>query len=347
MSSDVPESTLVPGQVQACPIGVRRVPEAVDFVYVMRRDSHYVARQFVERLDAKEAYEEILAAYEHVVDLLANSVLRAFSVVHARPAVDLIDGEAVHRRRIELIADLDGVVVSMDPLMEDGVLSLAFSRCYLPEGIEFVEMIPRPGHPALEEQVEQIRVGAAGRPLIVVEDDFYTGETIEKTLSNRLGSLADDISDVVVGTKVGLHRPPSFPVHPAVRYVREHDLDPLEKVDLGDPRDYIIGASGLVCRLPSGELGRLPYVLPFVSPAARASIPSAAESSFSAEVFELSRAFYTDLSSIAGAPVTLAAADPYFVHACGELHGMGPDTSMVDVLSKVERPGTDPAGSNA
>ncbi|HEY5815285.1 MAG TPA: hypothetical protein VIS95_02990 [Solirubrobacterales bacterium] len=339
MPLELSESAPAPGQVQACPVGVRRIPDEVDFVYVMRTDSNYVAAQFAERLGAAAAFEEIAAAYGRAVEALAEAILRAFSTVHPRAAIDLIDGEAVHRRRLELIeeVDADGVVISMDPLMEDGALPLAFSRCYRVGGTEFVEMIPRPGYPALEQQVEAIRAEAGGRPLIVVEDDFYTGETIEKTLSERLEGLADQIVAVVAGTKIGPHQPPAFPVHAAVRYVREDGLSPLEKVDLGDPRDYLIGASGLVCRLDSGNLGRLPYVLPFVSPAARASIPEVAEAEFSASALELSRAFYADLSQIAGGSVTLMAVDPHFAVACRELFGLEPDAPLADVLSTVER----------
>jgi hypothetical protein len=329
------ESVVAPGLVQACPIGDRRIPETVDFVYVMRRDSAYVARQLVARLGIADAFEEVLAAYEDAVYTLAAALLRAFSLEYAQPAIDLIDGEAVHRRRLEVIEKLGGFAISMDPLMEEGAMPLAFSRCYLPGGAEFVEMIPRPGYPTLEEQVAQIRVSAEGRPLIIVEDDFYTGETIEKTLGERLGPLVEDISDIVVGTKVGLHEP-RFPVHAAVRYLRDDGLDPLQKVDLGDPRDYVVGASGLVCRLPSGRLGRLPYVLPFVSPMQRASLPAAAEAEFSTEAFELSRAYYADLSAIVGSPLTMASADPYFAAACAELFGITPETSMTDVLALVE-----------
>jgi hypothetical protein len=339
-------STVVPGRVQPCPIGVRNVPEAADFVYVMRRDSEYVARQFVARLGDEAPYADILAAYDRAVDALAEAILRAFSAVHDAPAVDLIDSAAVHRRRLELIDGLDGCVISMDPLMEEGALPLAFSRCYRPGGVDFIEMIPRPGSPTLPEQVERIAAEAAGRPLIVVEDDFYTGDTLVTTLGKHLGeSLAERIAGVVAGTKVGL-REPSFPVYAAVRYQREGGLDPLEKVDLGDPRDYVIGASGLVCRVASGRLGRLPYVLPFVSPAARANIPAVAEASFSAEALELSRAFYADLSAIVGAPVTLELADPAFAIACEELLGISPGASMADVLSEVERAGPSLAASS-
>ncbi len=341
MPLELSESVLAPGEVQACPIGVRRIPDEADFVYVMRRDSEYVAAQFAERIGAPKAFEEIVAAYERATETLAEAILRAFSTVHARAAVDLIDGQAAQRRRLELIdeVDADGVAISMDPLMEEGALPLAFSRCYRVGGTDFIEMIPRPGYPSLERQVEAIRAEADGRPLIVVEDDFYTGETIEKTLSERLEGLADQIVAVVAGTKIGPHEPPAFPVHAAVRYVREDGLDPLEKVDLGDPRDYVIGASGLVCRLDSGELGRLPYVRPFVSPAARASIPATAEASFSAEALRLSRAFYDDLSEIVGAPVTLALVDPHFALACGELFELPPTATLVEVLAAVEQRG--------
>lgn len=346
MSLEPMESTVAPGRVQACPVGVRRIPAEADFVYVMRSDAEYVAAQIAARVDRDGAFEEILAAYERAVESLAAAILRAFAVEHAATAVDLIDGQEVHQRRLELIDAIgDGFVISMDPLMEGGSLPLAFSRCYRVGGTEFVEMIPRPGYPTLAEQVERIRVESAGRPLIVVEDDFYTGETIEKTLSRRLEGLADSVVAVVAGTKIGPHQPPGFPVRAAVRYVCEDDVSPLDKVDLGDPRDYMIGASGLVCRLDSGELGRLPYVLPFVSPAARASLPAEAEAPFSVEALDLSRSFYEDVSEIVGAPATLALVDPHFALACQELLELPAETPMSRVLAEIERRGTDLLGS--
>jgi hypothetical protein len=326
-------STVAPGRVQACRLGTRVIPAETDFVYVMRRDSDYVSAQLAERLGAQGELGRVTAAYDRAVDTIAASVLSAFRHERESPAVDLLDSREVHARRLELIAGIGpGTVVSMDPLMEDeGVLPLAFSRCYLPGGETFIEMIPRPGSPSLEDQVAAIATAANEGPLIVVEDDFFTGATISTMLGSHLGDLIDHVAGVVAGTKVGLLEP-DFPVLPAVRYCCEDDSDPLRKVDLGDPRDYLIGASGLVCRLPSGRLGRLPYVLPFVSPAQRASIPAAAEQEFSAAAIGLSRRFYDELAAIVGHTITLTAADPAFAIACEELLGLAADTPIVDVL---------------
>jgi hypothetical protein len=249
--------------------------------------------------------------------------------------VDLLDAREIHLRRLELIASLGaGTVVSMDPLMESGALALAFSRCYRPGGEVFIEMIPRPGYPSLEAQVAAIAAAAAGGPIIVVEDDFFTGDTLTTTLGTLLGDLLENVVGVVAGTKVGLLEP-SIPVLPAVRYRCEDGRDPLTKLDLGDPRDYLIGASGLVCLLASGRLGRLPYVLPFVSPAARASIPAHAEGEFSRAALQLSREFYDELEKVIGRVVRLDATDPAFVSACNELLGLQADTPMGDVLDVV------------
>lgn len=321
-------------------MGVRHIPNAASFVYVMRRDSEYVARQFVRRLGADAALADVTAAYERAVDALAKAVLRAFSVVHEHPAVDLLDAAVVHERRLELIERLCGVVVSMDPLMDVGTLPLAFSRCYQPGGANFIGMIPRPGYPSLEDQVARIAAAAEGGSLVVVEDDFFTGDTLMTMLGTHLGSLTEKIAGVVAGTKIGL-KEPDFPIYPAVRYRRQDGKDPLEKVDLGDPRDFVLGASGLVCRLASGRLGRLPYVLPFVSPAERASIPKAAEIAFSREALELSRTFYDDLDAILGFPVVLANTDPAFVLACEELLGTAGSTPMAEVLSSIEDRGAE------
>jgi hypothetical protein len=332
----VSESTVVPNAVQRCPVGIRVIPPDVDFVYVMRRDAGYVADQFAARLDLREDLERVRGAYDRAVEALAEAVLDALGAAHAAPAVDLIDADDVDRRRRELIATLDGFVVSMDPLMEEGALPLAFSRCYRPGGEEFMEMIPRPGYPDLDEQVAEIAKAAGGKPLVVVEDDFFTGDTLLTTLGQHLGELGRNVAGVVAGTKVG-PREPAFPVLPAVRYVRRDGGDTLQKVDLGDPRDFVVGASGLVCRLASGSVGRLPYVLPFVSPHARATIPVEAEDEFSAAARELSRTFYDELSAAAGRAVRLDATDPAFATASEELFGVSGSTPMDELLDLLDR----------
>src|SRR4029077_17429358 len=79
----------------------------------------------------------------------------------------------------------------------------------------------------------------------------------------------------------------------------------------------------------------LPYVLPFVSPAARASIPAAAEVEFSAAAVDLSRDFYAELGRIVGRTMTLDATAPAFVSACDELLGLQPATPIADVLDAI------------
>ncbi|MGN6372030.1 MAG: hypothetical protein ACTHM1_03435 [Solirubrobacteraceae bacterium] len=338
------DSRVQPDVVQAGPVGTREIPPEVDFVYVMRRDSDYVAAQFASRLGMEERVEEIRELYDRCVDSLATHVLQAFATRYPHPAVDLLSSREIHQRRLELASSLGSVtLVSMDPLMEEGALPLAFSRCYQLGGEVFTEMIPRPGCAPLASQVSDIVATARGGPLVVIEDDFFTGETLERVLGTQLGPLMDDVIAVVTGTKVGAAEL-SFPVLPAVRYRCSDNANPLEKVDLGDPRDFIVGVSGLVCRLPSGALGRLPYVLPFVSPAARASLPREAEREFSHRALELSRSFYEELEELGRRTVSLEDADPAFALACTELFGVDADASMAQVLDTTAARGGDLVG---
>jgi len=337
-------SQVQPGLVQPGPVGTREIPPEVDFVYVMRRDSDYVAAQFAGRLGLEERVEEIRELYDRYVDDLARHVLQAFATRYVHPAVDLLSSREIHQRRLELASSLGpATLVSMDPLMEEGALPLAFSRCYALGGETLMEMIPRPGCAPLASQVTDIVTAASGGPLVVIEDDFFTGETLERVLGKQLGPLMDDVIGVVPGTKVG-PRELSFPVLPAVRYRCSDDASPLDKVDLGDPRDFIVGVSGLVCRLGSGALGRLPYVLPFVSPAARASLPRGAESEFSRRALELSRNFYEELEELGRRTVVLDDSDPAFARACIELLGVDGGTSMARVLDATATRGADLVG---
>jgi hypothetical protein len=65
----------------------------------------------------------------------------------------------------------------------------------------------------------------------------------------------------------------------------EHDDDE----DVADARDFLLGAEqgGLVIELPDGTIGMAPYVLPYVDPVVRCSVPPDRVHAFSKAVWAL------------------------------------------------------------
>ena len=79
-------------------------------------------------------------------------------------------------------------------------------------------------------------------------------------------------------------------------------------VDLGDVRDFLLGSweGGLVVCLPDGRLARVPYLLPYVNPADRLSLPLSQALAFSRRVWLLNQEFFAGTSlTVADLPTAI------------------------------------------
>jgi hypothetical protein len=143
---------------------------------------------------------------------------------------------------------IEGPAISLDAL-RPARHNLAVSRLFATGGYEALGHVSRPGSPPLEEQVARIPPGRYA----LHDDDSMSGGTIARVralLPARVTISATSVS-----------------------------VTQAENEDVVDARDFLLGADdgGLVLRLPSGAMGRSPYVLPYVDPFARASIPASHE----------------------------------------------------------------------
>ena len=169
---------------------------------------------------------------------------------------------------------------------------------------------------------------------------MYTGETLASTVAD-LRKAGINIQQVVVGIQICQNdlAVEGVQTAAAVRYELDRQRPLSEQIDLGDPRDYLIGLSGLVILLDSQDgkhsLGRAPYILPFVKPSDRASFPPDSDWSLSMTILELSRDFYDELSAKLGKDILLAHCDPEFVTFIGYQLGTGPDEKMVDLIDHI------------
>jgi nicotinic acid mononucleotide adenylyltransferase len=164
------------------------------------------------------------------------------------------------------VADPQAAIISLDPMLPS-VHNLAVSRLFATGGYERRGHVARPGSDPIERQIADIPDGQYS----LSDDDSMTGATmaaVRAMLPSRL-----QISQT--------------------RLAIAHDPDE----DVLDARDFLLGADhgGLVLELPNGEVGRAPYLLPYVDPAVRASIHASHD--FSIEVWSLNARLFaaTDL----------------------------------------------------
>lgn len=162
-----------------------------------------------------------------------------------------------------------------EPAVENGVISLdamlpssanlAVSRLYAVGGYQPLGYIARPGARPLEEQLALLAPGT----YTLRDDDRMTGGTLAAVRT-------------------------MLPAHVRVSDTRlavEHDDDE----EVVDSRDFLLGADdgGLAIELPDGTVGRAPYLLPYVDPAARCCVPPREIHTFSARVWALNERAFT------------------------------------------------------
>lgn len=214
-------------------------------------------------------------------------------------------------------------VLSLDACIP-GTFDLGLSRCFpLAGGREPPRIVARPGFAPLAEQLEAIPAGE----YTLLDDDTITGETIERVLALLPEKLR--IEEVVI-----LFQMPSPSSSPSSSPEASLSLD------VGDCRDFLVGSreGGLVVSLPGGRTARAPYVLPYVSPSKRASLPISRELDFSIGVWALNEAFFQRVAP----PILLRDADPAFQILMGHV-GFAADETMESIcrwhLARLRRGG--------
>jgi NAD+ synthetase len=170
-------------------------------------------------------------------------------------------------------------ILSLDAALE-GDESLFVSRCFsLSTGAQIPKLSHRPGYPSIQEQILRLSPGN----YVLFDDDSYTGFTFNQ-IRKELSALRS--SDITIVENVTLYGDSL-----------DHHDDENEMVDL---RDFLMGAhqGGLVVSSGDGHLARAPYVLPYVSPRQRASIPLSKELTFSIAIWEANVAFFEQISTL-------------------------------------------------
>lgn len=219
-------------------------------------------------------------------------------------------------------------VISLDSYCQiEGSIHLGVSRHFNFGGIKNLGLGERPGYAPIKDQIKKIFKDFPGEEFVLVEDDIFSGKTISKTVKElRAGGVR--IKKVVAGIKVTNHEELAFKIEAI------HNYDHVDVFDLCDPRDFAFGLfeAGLVLRMGKA-LVRAPYILPFVSPAARASIPLKTERQFSRKVIQANINMFSEIQSGLGFPLQLKHLDKSFCDFMVDRYKIDPGMGVLEACS--------------
>ena len=319
-------------------LGKVEVGSDVDFAYIIRKDGNFTMNPIAANvandygLDYSTTQQALLEEYDVFVAKLVDAFKWGYSSkgnfeAHLYDPNDL--DKAVRAK------SQDHPLISLDPLMHQGVHEFRVSRGYYLSGKKDFSQIARPGSDLLPLQAQNINATLNGATASVAEDDIFSGGSVIASL-NALQESGVPIKKVIPGIQVG--KPEKLAamgidVDPVVIYEATDGKDIFDKVDLGDPRDYLLGGSGLVVKLPNGEYGRSPYILPFVSTTARASIPQEAEKEFALKVLQANLEFYSSAGEKLGKPILLSQMNKDFMVMMNTMFGFDKNTPMDQVVT--------------
>ncbi len=319
-------------------LGKVEVGTDIDFVYIVRKDGNFTMNPVAGRisedfgLDYGTTQQVLLKEYDTFVAKLVDTFKWGYTAkgnfeVHLYDPRDL--DKAVRAKSPE------DPIISLDPLMHQGVYEFRVSRGYYLSGKKDFSQISRPGSQSLLQQAQNINAKLNGVSAAVAEDDIFSGGSVIASL-NALQEYGIPIKKVIPGIQVGKAEKLAemgIMVDPVVFYEATDGKDIFDKVDLGDPRDYLLGASGLVVKLPNGKYGRSPYILPFVSTTARASIPQEIEKEFALKVLQANLEFFSNAGEQLGEPVLLSQMNPDFMVMMNTMFGFDKSTPMDQVVA--------------
>jgi hypothetical protein len=317
--------------------------EDISFVYVMRKDNRGVVEPIAGRLASETGldimevrsilHEEYETFFAELADTILDSVQDRRNINNGAVQLHVFDAEGIEKKALDRC---QGAVISADPLKVDveGINMMHVSREYLMGGRKSIGLRNRPGSPPIADQVASIKENIGVEAVTATDDDSYTGSTMAQLISilKNGGVWVDNVVfDIQMGKPVKLSG--GIRTDAAMTYLTENGEDITQLSDLGDPRDFLVGASGLVVKMANGEPGRVPYVMPFVSPHARMGIPEEQEYAFSDKVLQMNFRFFSRVADRLGHDLTLKHMDEYFAAFMKDTYGFDLDTPLSTVVA--------------
>lgn len=308
------------------------------FVYVMRMDSYPICDFLADKLSSEyhipkeEIAQTLDNLYEDFVHGLSNILGQNFQH-KGKTKIHLFKSEQIEFRQLSTLGNR--FAISLDPLIfGDNIATLGLSRCYLPGGTTEIGLTSRPSFPSLKDQIFKIKSSCANDPIVdILEDDIFTGGSLIRIV-DMLEAEGITVKRIIPGIQIGNPQKildKGIEIIPSVQYKLYEDQD----LDLGDPRDFLLGADGLVTFFGHEKMGRLPYIYPFVSPTARLSIPENQEIAFSQAVLELNKKFFADVQENLGIEIRLDHMNEVSTFALKTLMPEIKTSRMIDVVDHI------------
>jgi NAD+ synthetase len=162
-------------------------------------------------------------------------------------------------------------ILSLDACIK-GDHNLKISRCFpVAGGHDEAISVARPYADVLDCQFASLPPGK----YVLLDDDIFSGKSLQYVLNNL---------------------PAHCVIEKVYTFLNIFDLqkESNDRHELCDSRDFLVGAweAGLVIKLPNNIIARAPYVLPYVRPSIRLSLPAENELAFSRRIWQLNLDFY-------------------------------------------------------
>ncbi|MFJ2441257.1 MULTISPECIES: hypothetical protein [unclassified Streptomyces] len=202
-----------------------------------------------------------------------------------------------------------GPLLSLDPLIEQADHVLRASRGFLLGGDRPVGLVPSPGTQSFHRQLAGL---SADAEYTLIEDDIFTGGTIKEVI-RMVRRLGMKVGRVVPGIRLSSEVEDLIPgvvVDPVMRYHILGDSKETRPLEIADPRNFLLGVSGLVVCLPDGSWTRAPYWLPFVRAAARIGISPACEEEFALLAMRANLDFYSRIQKSLDVTIRISDFSP-------------------------------------
>lgn len=281
------------------------------FVIVMRDDTSYCVKELTRTLgrgrsngvQAPRAAADVVSDNYRLFQADIRKALRktirhpggvTFHVLDAQ----LLEQGVRHRAGT-------GPLLSLDPLIEEADHHLRASRGFLLGGEKHVGLVPSPGARSFHRQMATLPVDTE---YTLIEDDIFTGGTIKEVL-RMLQRRGVRIGRVVPGIRLSDGADdliPGFMVDPVLRYRILDSSEKTHPLEIADPRNFLLGISGLVVRLPNGNWTRAPYWLPFVRASARVGVSAECEEEFALLAMQANLDFYSRIQRSLGRTVRIS-----------------------------------------
>ncbi len=291
---------------------VIEVPPEHPFVMVMRDDTSFCAETLGPRLaadtldtgvadDAVATEHAVAASYRYFQQDVRGALRDA--ITHPNGVefhlVNADELECAVRRRAG-----EGTLVSLDPLIRRAVVPLEVSRGFLLGGACQVGLVARPGARPIAVQLGALDPGSE---CTLIEDDICSGGTVTQVVG-LLREAGVRVTHVVPGVRLPSAREIGAVLDPVIEYRMTGGAP--NAVGLADPRNFLLGVSGLVVRLPAKGWGRAPYWLPFVSTAARIGIDSHYDRPFALAMIDANARFFARIERSVRRPIRVRHLHP-------------------------------------